>query len=418
METAFPFSEARLRALPLPAAGQRVTYRDTKQPGLQLRVSAGGAKTFCVYRRVRNGAPERVTIGRWPDITVDDARRQASGLVAKLASAESPAAARRAVRAEMTFGELYDAYLKDRITAGKKRPDLIRGLWELYLGPLPDAPRKAHAAKREKPADGVDWSGKRVSEITVTMLAQLHRRICAAGKERTANKVIALVRAIYGYGLDKRIVTDNPAVGITFAPEKERERFVQGGELPRFLAALEQEEQPWRDYFTILLYVGYRRAAVAAMRWQDLDLDAGIWRVPGERAKNGDPIVLPVAGPALAALLERSAEKESAVWVFPGGGRTGHITSPRKAWARLLARAKIEDLWVHDLRRTLGSWLAMSGVSLPAIGRALGHKDPRSTEVYARLQTEAVASVVSIAHDAMATAASNAGKLPTPRGQK
>ncbi|QGZ54306.1 tyrosine-type recombinase/integrase [Paraburkholderia acidiphila] len=418
METSFPFTEARLRALPLSAAGQRTTYRDTKQPGLQLRVSAGGAKTFCVYRRVRNGAPERVTIGRWPDITVDDARRQAAGLVAKLAAAESPAAARRAVRAEMTFGELYDAYLKGRITAGKKRPDLIRGLWELYLGPLPDAPRKAHASKREKPADGVDWSGKRVSEITVSMLAQLHRRICAAGKERTANKVIALVRAIYGYGLDHRIVIDNPAVGITFAPEKERERFVQGGELPRFLAALEQEEQPWRDYFTVLLYVGYRRAAVAAMRWQDLDVEAGIWRVPGERAKNGDPIILPVAGPALSALLKRSAEKESPVWVFPGGGRTGHITSPRKAWARLLARAEIQDLWVHDLRRTLGSWLAMSGVSLPAIGRALGHKDPRSTEVYARLQTEAVAAVVGIAHDAMATAAANTGKLPTPRGQK
>lgn len=418
METVFTFTEAKLRALPLPAAGARATYRDAKQPGLQLRVSAEGAKTFSVFRRVRNGAPERVTIGRWPDITVDEARRQAAGFVAKLASAESPAAARRAVRGEMTFGQLYDAYLKGRITAGKKRPDLIRGLWELYLGPLPDAPRKAHAAKREKPADGVDWSGKRVSEITVTMLAQLHHRICAAGKERTANKVIALVRAVYGYGLDHRIVTDNPAVGVTFAPEKERERFVQGAELPRFLAALEQEEQPWRDYFTVLLYVGYRRAAVAAMRWQDLDLQAGIWRVPGERAKNGDPIILPVAGPALTALLARNAEKESEVWVFPGGGRTGHITSPRKAWARLLARAEIDDLWLHDLRRTLGSWLAMSGVSLPAIGRALGHKDPRSTEVYARLQTEAVAGVVRLAHDAMAAAAANPAEVPIPRSGK
>lgn len=414
----FAFTEAKLRALPLPVAPARAEFRDTKQPGLWLRVTASGIKTFCVLRRIRGGNLERVTLGRWPDITVDDARRAAAGVVAKLAAAESPAAARRALRAEMTFGELYDAYLKDRITAGKKRPDLIRGLWELYLGPLPDVPRKAHASERKKPADGVDWSGKRVSEITVTALAQLHRRICAAGKARTANKVIALVRAIYGYGLDHRIVTDNPAVGVTFAPENERERFVQGGELPRFLAALEQEEQPWRDYFTVLLYVGYRRAAVAAMRWQDLDLEAGVWRVPGEKAKNGDPIILPVAGPALVALLERSAEKESGVWVFPGGGRTGHITSPRKAWARLLERAKIEDLWVHDLRRTLGSWLAMSGVSLPAIGRALGHKDPRSTEVYARLQTEAVAGVVRVAHDAIAFAAANEGKVPTPRGQK
>lgn len=415
METQFNFTEAKLRALPLPDAGQRVTYRDIKQPGLQLRVSAGGAKTFSVYRRVRNGPPERVTIGRWPDITVEDARRLAVGFVAKLASAESPAAARRAVRGEMTFSELYEAYLSDRVTAGKKRPDLIRGLWELYLGPLPDEPRKAHAAERKKPADGVDWSGKRVSEITVTMLAQLHRRICATGKERTANKVIALVRAIYGYGLNHRIVTENPAVGVTLAPEGERSRFVKGEELPRFLAALEAEAQPWRDYFTVLLYVGYRRAAVAAMRWADVDLKTGVWRVPGEKAKNGDPIILPIAGPALATLVARKSDRQSDVWVFPGGGRAGHITSPRDAWKRLLTRAKIDDLWVHDLRRTLGSWLAMSGVSLPAIGRALGHKDSRSTEVYARLQTEAVAGVVKIAHEAIAAAAANPEALPTPK---
>lgn len=417
MQTTFNFTEAKLRSLPLPEAGQRVTYRDTKQTALQLRVSAGGAKTFSVYRRVRNGPPERITIGRWPDITVDDARRLAAGFVAKLAAAESPAAARRAVRGEMTFGELYEAYLADRVTAGKKRPDLIRGLWELYLGPLPDEPRKAHAAERKKPAEGVDWSGKRVSEITVTTLAQLHRRICAAGKERTGNKVIALVRAIYGYGLNHRIVTENPAIGVTLAPEGERSRFVEGAELPRFLAALEAETQPWRDYFTVLLYVGYRRAAVAAMRWSDLDLKTGVWRVPGERAKNGDPIILPIAGPALTTLLARNEERESEEWVFPGGGRAGHITSPRDAWKRLLNRAEIDNLWLHDLRRTLGSWLAMSGVSLPAIGQALGHKDSRSTEVYARLQTEAVASVVRIAHDAIATAAANPEALPAPRNR-
>ncbi|KVP98748.1 hypothetical protein WJ97_09910 [Burkholderia ubonensis] len=417
METSFVFTEARLRALPLPAAGQRANYRDAKQPGLHLRVSAGGARTFSVFRRVRNGPPERITIGRWPDITVAEARRQAAGLVAKLASAESPAAARRAVRGEMTFGQLYDAYLKDRITAGKRRPDLIRGLWELYLGPLPDAPRKAHSRERKKPAEGVDWSAKRVSEISVSMLAQLHRRICAAGKGRTGNKVIALVRAIYGFGLDHRIVTENPAIGVTFAPERERDRFVKGNELPRFLAALEAEEQPWRDLFTVLLYVGYRRRAVEAMRWQDLDLAAGSWTVPGERAKNGDPIVLPVVGAALTTLQARSAEKESQEWVFPGGGRRGHVTCPRNAWARVLARAGIDDLWLHDLRRTLGSWLAMSGVSLPAIGRALGHKNASSTQVYARLQTEAVASVVQVAHEAIAAAAENPGALPTPRGQ-
>ncbi|MEQ0776195.1 site-specific integrase [Paraburkholderia tropica] len=407
-ENEFTFTEAKIRALPLPEASKRAAYRDAKQPGLQLRVTAAGAKTFSVYRRVRGGDAERVTLGRWPDITVEDARRLAAGVVAKLATAESPAAARRALRAEMTLGALFEEYLADRIKAGKRRPDLIRGLWELYLGPLPAAPRKKHATERVKPEEGVEWSRKRLSEINVAMVSQLHRRICAAGKERTANKVVGLVHAMYGYASDMRLVTDNPAVGVTLAPEKDRSRFLVDTELPRFTAALEAEHQPWRDYFTVLLYVGYRRATVAAMRWQDLDLVGGVWHVPGEKAKNGDPIVLPLVGLALTTLKARHAARESNVWVFPGGGRDGHITQPKKAWNRLLVRAKLEDLRIHDLRRTLGSWLAMSNVSLPAIGRALGHKDSRSTAVYARLQTKAVAGVVQIAHDAMSAAHSKA----------
>lgn len=156
----------------------------------------------------------------------------------------------------------------------------------------------------------------------------------------------------------------------------------------------------------------YRRSAVAAMAWRDIDLEAGTWLVPGERAKNGAPIVLPVTGPALTTLRRRWRHQGSTAWVFPGGGKAGHLTSPRKAWSRILERAHLENLRIHDLRRTLGSWLAMSGASLPAIGRVLGHKDPRSTQVYARLQAEAVTATVTVAHRAMSAAVKNPKVVP------
>jgi integrase len=154
------------------------------------------------------------------------------------------------------------------------------------------------------------------------------------------------------------------------------------------------------------------------MRWAGLDLGAGVWTVPGERAKNGDPIVLPVAGPALTALRKRYKTRTSSAWVFPGGSSAGHITQPKKAWNRILANAKLADLRIHDLRRTLGSWLAMSGVSLPAIGMALGHKDPRSTQVYARMQADAVASAVAHGHRAMKAALSKSKRGPVPTRKK
>lgn len=414
MRNRITLTEARVRALPAAKDAQRDTYHDEKQPGLQLRVTPAGIKTFSVFRRVRGGGPERITIGRWPDMPVEKARTKAAEIVAQLAAAENPAEARRLTRAEMTLGDLFEAYIKDRAKAGKRSVDDLRALWELYIGALPARPRTKHGQERKKPAEAVDWSARRLSEITTPRIGQLHTRIVAAGKATTANRVLELIRAMFGYAMRQRIITDNPAVGITATPKVERHRFIEASELPRFLKSIDAESQPWRDYFTVLLYVGYRRAAVAAMQWADVDLKAGTWTVPGERAKNGELIVLPVTGPALRALKRRWRDREGD-WVFPGNSKAGHLTQPKKAWRRVLDRAKISDLRLHDLRRTLGSWLLMSGASLPAIGRALGHKDPRSTHVYARMQADVVAGVVAQAHRAMKAAAKAPKLAPLTR---
>ena len=90
-------------------------------------------------------------------------------------------------------------------------------------------------------------------------------------------------------------------------------------------------------------------------------------------------------------------------WVFPGDGADGHITSPEKAWDRVIARSGIKErLRLHDLRHTLASWMINNGVtSLPAIGRVLGHKDARSTQRYAHLIIETAADAASKAHEAI-----------------
>ncbi len=408
MTKTLKFSEAKVRDLPLPEKGLRDTYHDEEQPGLQVRVTASGVKTFSVFRRVRGGDPMRLTIGRWPDITVEKARAKAAETIAKLAISENPAEARRTTKEEMRLGELFDRYLADRIKAGKRSTDQIRAMWELYLGEMPKTERKKHGRERVKADCGVDWSRQRLSEITYQRVNTLHSRIIANGKATTANRVHELLRAMFGFAVKHRLATGNPADAVTPAPECDRSRFMQRDELPIFMAAIEEEHQPWRDFFQILLYVGYRRSAVAAMRWQDVDLEAGTWGVPGERAKNGDPIVLPVSGPAIEILRSRFNERgKERVWVFPGEGREGHIGTPKAAWARVLKRTNIPDLRVHDLRRTLGSWMANAGVPLQEIGRVLGHKDARSTQVYARLIVETATRAVSKAHDEMADAIKN-----------
>jgi integrase len=138
------------------------------------------------------------------------------------------------------------------------------------------------------------------------------------------------------------------------------------------------------------------------MRWADIDLRNNIWHVPHVSAKNGEPVSLPLIGPALEILKRRRTELPLSPWVFPSErGKSGHITSPKLAWADLLKRAQIDDLHLHDLRRSLASWMAMSGHSLLEIGRALGHRDPRSTAIYARLQINVVGAAVNKAQELM-----------------
>ncbi len=110
---------------------------------------------------------------------------------------------------------------------------------------------------------------------------------------------------------------------------------------------------------------------------------------------------MPLAPQALSFLKERYKNK-NCNWVFPSpSSKSGHIEEPKKAWKNLLERAEIEDLRIHDLRRTLGSWQAATGANSFIIGKSLGHKTQHATAIYARLNMDPVRESVNRATDAM-----------------
>src|ERR1700690_2153764 len=103
----FNFTKAIIDTLPLPEHGKRAVYLDAKTTGLQIRVTSSGAKTFCLYRRVKGGQPERVTLGRFPDMTVEQARKLASRVNAEIEEGSNPAEVRRAHKGMPTFAEFF-----------------------------------------------------------------------------------------------------------------------------------------------------------------------------------------------------------------------------------------------------------------------------------------------------------------------
>ena len=107
----FNFTKAEIDSLALPESGKRDTYQDTKVSGLHLRVSSTGIKTFSVFKRIKGGNPERVTLGRYPNMTIDQARRKAMEINLAISEGANPAEVKRGLRAEMLFKDLFSEYM-------------------------------------------------------------------------------------------------------------------------------------------------------------------------------------------------------------------------------------------------------------------------------------------------------------------
>ncbi len=119
------------------------------------------------------------------------------------------------------------------------------------------------------------------------------------------------------------------------------------------------------------------------MRWDEINFELRLWRIP--ITKNKESQTLPLTNLAFQVLENRKQNNKSDEWVFPSDGITGHLVEPKKAWQKFLVRSGLQDLRLHDLRRSLGSYMAMNNQSLQIIGKVLGHKSHAATQIYSRL---------------------------------
>ncbi len=348
-------------------------------------------------------------------------------VVVAMADGTDPTESKRRMRGEMTLAELCEEFLA-RKRNKRGRPlaaQTIRG----YRSDFKNFARLAST---------------KISAITPEQIKQVYLHIGnREGHPTQANRVRAMIRSMFEYAVATGALAVNPAAGVRkiFA-ENERERFLQSNEVQRFFAALNDEpDELMRTFFKIVLFTGARRSNVMAMRWNEIDLDHRLWRIP--HTKNGTPQFVTLTGPVIEILTEKYQSKGASPFVFPGTGATGHMTEPKRAWQRLLERDELseltcrmraagaafsrdnneylptaltrarkaadrlgidrvdtrlgDDLRIHDLRRTMGSWMAKTGASLLIIGKSLNHLSPQSTKIYARLDNQPV-------RDAMETA--------------
>jgi integrase len=387
-----------LESLPVPAPradgkpGRAWTY-DTATPRLAICTWSTGARTWYWIGRGCDGRPMQHKLGEYPEITPEQARKLAAKISASIANGLDPRQEKWRARKEMLLGELLEVYLDQHARPLKKTWERDRAIFDLHLGHL---------------------KGRYLSSIPQGEISTLHRRVGSEHGKYTANRVLALLSKLYSFALTLGFPGPNPVRGIQRFKERSRDRFLSGTELERFFKALEDETVLFQDFFAVLLLTGVRRGNVQAMRFDELDLDAATWRILD--TKNDEPLRVHLTGQVVEILRRRLAESDGRPWVFPSRGKTGHLAEVKSAWGRIVQRAGLADLRPHDLRRTLGSWQAAGGTSLPIIGKSLGHKSPAATAVYSRLNLDPVRQSVDAAAAAMLAAAN--GDRPQGQGEE
>lgn len=369
-----------IEALKPPKQGDRTYHYDAKTPGLCVCVSSTGAKAFYLYKKIL-GRPQRIKLGSCSEITVENARKAAAMALAEIAQGGNPQEKRRKARAVLTLGELFDWYLENHAKPHKRTWAEDQKQFDRYLS---------------------EWKSRRTTSISKADVQALHNRIGDKHGKYAANRLRSLLHTLFSKAADVGYEKANPAAGVKRFKEQSRERYLRADELPAFFAALANEpSDTGRDFIMLSLLTGARRRNVMEMRWADVRLDRAEWRIPD--TKTGEPLLVPLVAQAVQILSNRWAaaqtdkREKAREWVFPGRGASGHLMDPTKPWKSVLERAGLSDVRIHDLRRTLGSWQAATGASLPVIGKSLGHKHAATTSIYARLGIDPVRQSVTAA---------------------
>jgi integrase len=387
----FNFTKRAIEALPAPAVGTRQNVFDLNMSGLGLVVHPSGQRSFFHLKFVRD-RPQRTTIGKFPDLTINQARGKASELNAALAkwklgnfSGDDPFQK----QGDLTLDTLVTEYIAKRVRGHAAHPDRAAKEIEWQV--------KTYLSR---------WRNRRIRFIQKKDVLALHGEL---GRERgnaTANRVVQLLRRLFYWAQKSELWKgENPATRIPFFHEDPRTRYVQAGELPRFFTALAKEKNvDLRDFVNLAMWTGARRGDIFSMRWENLSLPDNKWEIP--KPKSRKPYVIALTPEAVDILRERERNRVGdSPFVFPSRGRTGHIVDLKTGWAKLIGRAGLTNLRQHDLRRTLGSWQAQTGTSLQIIGESLGHRSLAATKIYSQLQLEPVRESVMRATRAMIAAA-------------
>lgn len=382
--------------LPFSEKGKQVDYYDTELPAFGVRVSAT-SKVYFVRKRI-NGKMTRVNIGRHGVITADDARNEAKDAFTDLRKGvDINREKSKAMERGITLQQVYDDYLTARPTMKPRTISVDKSLLNCHLS---------------------DWLKKPLRDITEDMLKRRHLKIAKDSGVNTANNVMRLFRRLHRFAarslkeaVDRDMVKD-ALEGQWFKVDR-RQTVLKEHELPVWNKAVNKISNPViLDYLLLLLFTGLRENEGLTLRWDDVDMVAETFTIRKEIAKNKKSHTLPMSD-FLKELFQRRLDARENGFVFPGSGKSGHLTETKRQLefihretrkmlngvttdeelAKLIAEQPADKIkpgvsfCLHDLRRTFAS-IAESVVSYSVLKRLMNHSDKDVTQGYIIMTVE------------------------------
>lgn len=358
-------------------------FWDTELRGFGLRVKPNGIKSFVIqYRNRTTGRSRRKTLGRYgPLMSLHQAREIARGHLADVARGADPVADAHKSRKAPSVADLAERYLEEHARPKKRAGSIKNDCSMLRRHILPKLGRH------------------KVHEVRSRDIWALHTSLRDTPYQ--ANRTLALVSKMFSLAVRWDLRADNPATGIEKFAEEKRTRWLSDAELATLMTALDAHPNHIAaDAIRLQLLTGSRIGEVVSATWDQFDFDRGVWIKPSHHTKQKRTEHVPLADATMALLVSiREDRGAKSPYLFPNRSGTNHIKHLKRFWQSVTKAANLEDYRIHDNRHTHASHLVSSGMSLPIVGRLLGHTNPTTTHRYAHLADDPLRQAAEIMGD-------------------
>lgn len=372
-------TDLSLKSLKAATGSGRDVVWDSFEPGMAVRISARGKKTFyAVQRRPGDRNAVWYKLGRYPETTLGQARDAAREALKLLSAGQHPKVAAEEARRQnaeaLREAETHSFAAVAEEFIGK------------YLPTIKSAKKYESYIRRELlPALGA----KQASAIRRRDIIALLESIAERSGKSAALGALAVLRQMLNRAVDRDIIDVNPASAIKpgsiLGKVEARDRLLSDAELPIVWRATEGVGEPFANLYRVLLLTGARREEIAKATWAEFEEAAGTLLVPAERSKNGKPNL--IALPPLAAKIISGMPRFSGPHIFTttaGQRPLGAFSQAKERLDAAIAKlgGGVAPFVVHDFRRVVRSGLGRLGVPTVVAELVLGHQQPGILGVY------------------------------------